>query len=55
MGHDRGATISVQTAYDLGAVWYEDRMSEDWVPPTPAQAEEVFSHFDLTGEFWRLP
>ena len=51
---DRGATIPVQTAYDLSTVWYAGRMEQDWVPPTPAEAESVFRRFGLTGDFWAL-
>ena len=46
--------MSVQTAYDLSLVWYEDRMSEAWEPFEPADAEAIFAGVGLTGEFWRL-
>ena len=54
MGHSRGASASVQTIYDLAAVWYRNRMAEDWSPPTADEAEAVFRRFGLTGDFWRL-
>ncbi len=46
--------MPMQTMYDLGAVWYEDRMAYDWNPLTPHEAEAVFQQFGLTGDFWRL-
>jgi hypothetical protein len=44
----------VQTTYDLAVVWYRDRMTEDWDPPSADEAEAVFRRFGLTGDFWKL-
>jgi hypothetical protein len=46
--------MDVQTAYDLSVIWYQNRMSEDWVPASPAEAEAIFDRFGLTSRFWRL-
>lgn len=46
--------MTVQTAYDLAAVWYRDRMAHGWDPPTALQAEGVFRRFQLLGDFWIL-
>lgn len=46
--------MDVQTAYDLSVIWYPDRMSEDWVPPSHAEAQVIFDRFGLTSRFWRL-
>lgn len=51
---DRGYVTDAQTMYDLSGDWYRARMDEDWKPPTPAEAEEIFNRHGLTGDFWRL-
>ena len=53
-GNSRGASASVQTIYDLSTVWYRDRMTEDWDPPSADEAEGVFRRFGLIGDFWKL-
>ncbi len=40
--------------FDLSKDWYATRMSIDWEPPTPAEAESIFARHGLTGEFWSL-
>ena len=53
-GHPRGASVAMQTVYELSTDWYAGRMERDWNPPTAARAEAVFRAHGLVGEFWRL-
>lgn len=46
--------MDVQTIHDLAAVWYADRMAEEWSPPSATESEAIFRRFGLTGSFWRL-
>lgn len=46
--------MSVQTAFDLGVVWYRDRMKEDWNSSNAQELEATFRQFGLTNGFWRL-
>ena len=50
----RGASFDLGQAWQLGQVWYADKLSPDWKRATPAEAEAAFASIGLTGEFWRL-
>ena len=49
-----GATFSLDQAWQLGRVWYENKLSPDWRRATPDEAEAAFAAIGLAGEFWRL-
>jgi Alkylmercury lyase len=53
-GIPRGATFSLEQAWELGRRWYGDKLSPDWKRATPEEAEAVFADIELTGDFWRL-
>jgi hypothetical protein len=53
-GNAYGASVTVQTAYDLATLWYRKRMDADWNPPSADEAESIFRRFGLTGDFWNL-
>lgn len=40
--------------FDLSVDWYSGRMSEDWQPPTAAEAEAIFGSHGLVGDFWSV-
>ena len=46
--------MSARTAWELGRVWYADRLREDWAPKTAEVMEAIFEKVGLTGEFWRV-
>jgi hypothetical protein len=48
----RGASLSIEQAWQLGRVWYADKLSPDWRRATPAEAEAAFASTGLAGEFW---
>jgi hypothetical protein len=50
----RGASFGVEQAWQLGRIWYADKLSPDWRRATAAEAEAAFSSIGLTGDFWRL-
>ena len=50
----RGASFPLEQAWQLGKVWYADKLSPDWQRATPAEAEAAFAAIGLKGEFWRL-
>jgi len=53
-GIGTGATVTLEQAWQLGRVWYGDRLSPDWRRRTPEEAKEVFERLGLTGDFWSL-
>jgi hypothetical protein len=50
----RGASFSLEQAWELGRLWYQDKLSPGWQRATPAEAEAAFASIGLKGEFWRL-
>ena len=50
----RGATFSLEQAWQLGQAWYGDKLSPDWQRATAEEAEAVFAEIGLTGHFWRV-
>ena len=53
-GYSKGATVALQTLYELGADWYAARLNIDWQPATALGAMALFAKHGLTGEFWTL-
>jgi hypothetical protein len=54
-GREPGATISVAKLSELANVWWDDRLSPDWIPHTREQNQAILERVGLGGEFWRLP
>lgn len=50
----RGASFTLEQAWQLGRAWYADKLSPDWQRATAEQAERTFAEIELTGEFWEL-
>ena len=53
-GHDRGASLSLEQAWELARSWYGDRLSPDWRPLTRDRAQDLLTDVGLTGPFWDL-
>jgi len=53
-GLARGSSFSLEQAWQLGRLWYKQKLSPDWRRATPAEAEAAFASIGLDGEFWRL-
>ena len=51
-GVARGAVFPLEQTWRLARAWYADRLSPEWRPRTPAEAEAVFASVGLTGDFW---
>ncbi len=50
----RGASFSLEQAWQLGQAWYADKLSPQWRRKTADEAEAIFAGIGLTGDFWRL-
>ena len=50
----RGASFSLEQAWQLGQAWYGNKLSPDWRRATAEEAQAVFAEIGLTGEFWQL-
>jgi hypothetical protein len=53
-GIARGDSFALEQAWQLGRLWYADKLSPDWKRASPAEAETAFASIGLTGEFWSL-
>lgn len=53
-GRARGATISVSKLSELAHAWWDDRLSEQWLPHTREQNQRVLDRLGLVGPFWQL-
>jgi hypothetical protein len=50
----RGAAFSLNQGLRLAKAWYGDRLSRDWRPFSPPQAQAVLNQAGLRSAFWRL-
>jgi hypothetical protein len=50
----RGASFSLEQAWQLARAWYADKLSPAWKRAAPEEAEAVFTRIGLAGDFWRL-
>ena len=50
----RGGTLTLDQGWRLAKEWYGDRLSPKWHPQTVGEAEAVFAHIGLVGDFWKL-
>jgi hypothetical protein len=50
----KGASFTLEQAWQLGQAWYADKLSPDWRRATAEEAATVFAEIGLTGDFWEL-
>jgi hypothetical protein len=50
----RGATLTIQQAWDLARAWYQNKMRRDWRRATLEETEALLARIGLTGLFWSL-
>ena len=50
----RGATLTLDQAWNLANAWYRDRMSPEWRRRTVDEAHALFGSLGLTSDFWRF-
>ena len=50
----RGATLTIERAWQLGRTWYGNKMDPDWRRFTVDEAEAILTGLELTGPFWNL-
>ncbi len=46
--------MPISTAWELGKLWYQDRLTPEWTPKTTETMRAIFEAVGLTGEFWRV-
>jgi hypothetical protein len=46
--------ISLQQCWELGKVWYLDRLNPAWRLKTADEMESIFTKIGLTGPFWSV-
>jgi hypothetical protein len=51
---ERGSSFSLEQAWQLGRIWYAEKLSPGWQRATPEEAQAAFASIGLGGEFWRL-
>jgi hypothetical protein len=50
----RGATLTVEQAWQLADGWYHDRLSEQWRRKSVEEAHMLFQSLGLVSDFWKL-
>jgi hypothetical protein len=51
-GLPRGGILTLEQAWALARIWYEDRLDPDWRRRSPGEVRAVFASIGLEGEFW---
>jgi hypothetical protein len=54
-GRPPGATLTVTKLSELAHVWWDDRLSPDWMPHTREQNQALLQDLGLAEPFWQLP
>ncbi|MDE3024699.1 MAG: hypothetical protein KGI93_03920 [Acidobacteriota bacterium] len=54
-GREPGATMPVGALSALAHLWWDDRVSPDWVPHTRDGNQAILDRIGLAGAFWQLP
>jgi Alkylmercury lyase len=54
-GEQVGAIVDLETLWRLAAVWYRDRLRDNFRRPTAQEANDIFAGLGLTDAFWTLP
>lgn len=50
----RGATLTIDQAWQLAGAWYRDKMDPAWRRATVDETEGLLAKLGLTGSFWNL-
>ena len=50
----RGATLTIDQAWQLANAWYANKMEPDWRRATMEETEALLTKLGLTGPFWNL-
>jgi hypothetical protein len=50
----RGAVVTLEQAWELAKLWYEDRLDPGWRRRTPVEATAAFALIGLSGDFWKV-
>ena len=50
----RGATLTIDQAWQLANAWYANKMETNWRRATMEETEALLTRLGLTGPFWNL-
>ena len=50
----RGATLTIDQAWQLAGAWYGNKMDPAWRRATVEETESLLRELGLTGAFWNL-
>ena len=50
----RGATLTIDQAWELAAAWYRNKMDPGWRRASVDETENLLERVGLTGPFWSL-
>ena len=50
----RGATLTIDQAWELAGAWYRNKMDPGWRRATVEETGDLLSRIGLTGPFWSL-
>lgn len=50
----RGATLTLDQAWQLARAWYGNKMKPEWRRATLEETEALLAEIGLTGPFWSL-
>jgi hypothetical protein len=50
----RGATLTIDQAWQLADAWYGNKMDPSWRRATVDETEDLLAKLGLTGPFWSL-
>ncbi|CAN5629974.1 hypothetical protein BH23CHL2_BH23CHL2_32510 [soil metagenome] len=53
-GNDRGESVPLLTVWELGKLWYHDRLDPAYRGLTPDRVRLTFEQVGLVSEFWRV-
>jgi len=54
-GIARGASLSMDQAWQLAHTWFRGRLEPDWRRLTLDEARQSLADAGLAGDFWHLP
>ena len=50
----RGATLTIDQAWQLAYAWYRNKMDPDWHRAMLEETEDLLARLGLVGSFWNL-
>lgn len=54
-GNGLGESVPLMTVWELGKLWYRDRLDPTFRGLTPERVRSTFEKVGLVSDFWRVP